>query len=305
MIKLRKITYLISGTLILLSLISIAVFRFNFGIDFTGGTIMEIEYAAERPSIDQIKTALKGFQVGDIKLQPTGDTAYILRFKDIDEDTHQKILSSLSFDSFKAEEKRFDSIGPVIGSELKRRALYAVGLAAIMIILYIAFAFRKVSALKTSQFKNLSSFKFGVIAVVALMHDVIIPTGIFSVLGQFKGVEIDSLFVTAILTILGFSVHDTIVVFDRIRENLLKNPSKNFEETVDKSVKETIIRSINTSFTVLLVLVALFIFGGETTKFFSLALILGIFFGTYSSIFLASPLLVSWLNFSNRRLAKN
>lgn len=302
MIKLRKITYLISGVLVLLSIISIAIFRFNFGIDFTGGTIMEIEYKAERPSIDQIKTALKGFQVGDIKLQPTGDTAYILRFRDIDEDTHQKIISALNFDSFKAEEKRFDSIGPVIGSELKQRALTAVLLAAIMIILYIAFAFRKVSALKTSQFKNLSSFKFGVIAVVALMHDVIIPTGIFSVLGQFKGVEIDSLFVTAILTILGFSVHDTIVVFDRIRENLLKNPSKNFEETVDKSVKETIIRSINTSFTVLLVLVALFIFGGETTKFFSLALILGVFFGTYSSIFLASPLLVSWLNFSNRKI---
>lgn len=302
MIKLRKITYLISGTLVLLSIISIAVFRFNFGIDFTGGTIMEIEYAAERPSIGQIKTALKGFQVGDIKLQPTGNTAYILRFKDIDEDTHQKIISALNFDSFKTEEKRFDSIGPVIGSELKERALTAVLLAAIMIILYIAFAFRKVSALKTSQFKNLSSFKFGVIAVVALMHDVIIPTGIFSVLGQFKGVEIDSLFVTAVLTILGFSVHDTIVVFDRIRENLLKNPSKNFEETVDKSVKETIVRSVNTSFTVLLVLVALFIFGGETTKFFSLALILGIFFGTYSSIFLASPLLVSWLNFSNRRI---
>lgn len=302
MIKYRKITYLISGILVLLSIISIAVFRFNFGIDFTGGTIMEIEYSTEKPSIDQIKTALKGFQVGDIKLQPTGDTAYILRFKDIDEDTHQKIFAVLNFDSFKAEEKRFDSIGPVIGSELKQRALMAVGLAAIMIILYIAFAFRKVSALKSSQFKNLSSFKFGVIAVVALMHDVIIPTGIFSILGQFKGVEIDSLFVTAILTILGFSVHDTIVVFDRIRENLIKNPSKNFEETVDKSVKETIVRSVNTSFTVLLVLAALFVFGGETTKFFSLALILGIFFGTYSSIFLASPLLVSWLNFSNRKI---
>ena len=166
-----------------------------------------------------------------------------------------------------------------------------------MIISYIGWAFRKVS-------RPISSWKYGIVAIVALLHDVLIPSGVFSALGYLKGVEIDALFVTALLTILGFSVHDTIVVFDRTRENLKKNPGANFEMTVDKSVRETIARSINTSLTVLFVLFALLFFGGETTRFFSLALIIGIFFGTYSSIFLASPLLVSWNNWSQKRKNK-
>lgn len=291
-----------SGTLVALSLAAIFGFGFNFGIDFTGGSLMEVEYKNARPNIGDLKEVLSGFKVGNIKLQPSGEKNYILRFKDTDEETHQNILKALSLNSgFELTEKRFDSIGPVIGNELKQRALIAVLLAAIMIIAYIAFAFRKVSSVKILKTKKLSSVKYGIIAVLALFHDITIPTGIFVFLGHFNGVEIDSLFVTAILTILGFSVHDTIVVFDRIRENLLKNSSEKFEDTVDKSIKETINRSINTSLTVLFVLFALFLFGGETTRYFALALILGIFFGTYSSIFLASPLLVSWLNFSNRK----
>lgn len=313
MVKYRKIAYFVSGTLVALSLAAIFGFGFNFGIDFTGGSLMEVEYKNTRPEILKIKEALSGFELGDIKLQPSGEKNYILRFKDTDEETHQNILKALALNnSYELTEERFDSIGPVIGSELKQRALIAVLLASIMIILYIAFAFRKVSSVKILNLsavrqgtKKLSSVKYGVIAVLALLHDITIPTGIFVFLGYYKGVEIDSLFVTAILTILGFSVHDTIVVFDRIRENLLKNSSEKFEDTVDKSIKETIARSINTSLTVLFVLFALFLFGGETTKYFALALILGIFFGTYSSIFLASPLLVSWLNFSNKKLTKN
>lgn len=312
MVKYRKITYFISGTLAALSLAAIFGFGFNFGIDFTGGSLMEVEYKNARPEILKIKEALSGFELGDIKLQPSGEKNYILRFKDTDEETHQNILKALALNnSYELMEERFDSIGPVIGSELKQRALIAVLLASIMIILYITFAFRKVSSVKILNLsavrqgtKKLSSIKYGIIAVIALLHDTIIPTGIFVFLGYFKGVEIDSLFVTAILTILGFSVHDTIVVFDRIRENLLKNSSGKFEDTVDKSIKETITRSINTSLTVLFVLFALFLFGGETTRYFALALILGIFFGTYSSIFLASPLLVSWLNFSNKKNKK-
>lgn len=300
MVKYRKFTYLFSGTLVLLSLLAIAVFRFNLGIDFTGGSILEVEYNT-RPSISQMKNVLSEFKVGDIKLQPTGDKSYILRFKTIDEETHQKMLKALSFSDYKAEERRFDSIGPTIGNELKSRALIAVLLASVMIIIYIAFAFRKVSASKAIRVQKLSSFKYGIVAVLALLHDITIPTGVFAALGRFKGIEIDSLYVSAILTILGFSVHDTIVVFDRIRENLLKNPAEKFENIVNKSIKETMTRSINTSLTVLFVLLALFIFGGETTRYFSLALILGIFFGTYSSIFLASPLLVTWRNFSQKR----
>jgi len=306
MVKYRKITYFISGALVALSLAAIFGFGFNFGIDFTGGSLMEIEYKNTRPNIIDIKDALSGFKVGDIKLQPSGEKNYILRFKDTDEETHQNILKALALNNaYELTEKRFDSIGPVIGNELKQRALIAVALAAIMIIIFITFAFRKVSSVKILKTKKLSSVKYGIIAVLALLHDITIPTGIFVFLGHFKGVEIDSLFVTAILTILGFSVHDTIVVFDRIRENLLKNSSEKFEDTVDKSIKETITRSINTSLTVLFVLFALFLFGGETTRYFALALILGIFFGVYSSIFLASPLLVSWLNFSNRKFEKN
>ena len=166
------------------------------------------------------------------------------------------------------------------------------------IILYIAFAFRRVS-------RPVSSWFYGFFAIVALFHDIFIPLGVFSLLGHFKGVEIDTLFVTAILTVLGFSVHDTIVVFDRIRENLnLSRAKESFEEIVGKSLTQTITRSINTSLTVLIVLVAVFFLGAESTKYFSLALIIGIIAGTYSSIFIASPLLVTWNNFREKRASK-
>jgi preprotein translocase subunit SecF len=314
MIKFRKITYLFSGILVLASITAIALWGFNLGIDFTGGSLLEVEFLGVRPRIEEIKNALQNFDIGEIKIQPAGEKEFIIRFKDIDEPTHQQILTSLGniglaapnesqFSTSTAtsteifsniKEKRFDSIGPTIGKELQKRALIAIVAVIGMIIFYIAWAFRKVS-------KPVSSWKYGVVAIIALLHDVLIPTGIFSILGNFKGVEIDALFATALLTILGFSVHDTIVVFDRTRENLKRHVGATFEETVDTSVKEVFVRSINTSFTILLVLFALFIFGGESTRFFSLALIIGIFLGTYSSIFLASPILVSWNNFSQKR----
>ena len=296
MIHFRKITYIISGFLVLLSISAIAIWGFNLGIDFKGGSLLEIEYSEARPDASQIKEALKDFQIGELRIQPTGDKGFLLRFKEIDETTHQRILTSLARPDL-PKEKRFDSVGPILGKELQKRALIAISLAVLMIISYIGWAFRKVS-------RPISSWKYGIVAIVALLHDVLIPSGVFSALGYLKGVEIDALFVTALLTILGFSVHDTIVVFDRVRENLKKNPGVNFEMTVDKSVRETIARSINTSLTVLFVLFALLFFGGETTRFFSLALIIGIFFGTYSSIFLASPLLVSWNNWSQKRKNK-
>ena len=191
-------------------------------------------------------------------------------------------------------ERRFDAIGPNIGAELRRRSLIALGLAIIGIVVYIALAFRHVS-------KPVSSWKYGVVAIIALVHDVTIPTGVFAVLGHFRGVEVDTLFINALLTILGFSVHDTIVVFDRIRENLRKLKSaEQFSATVNRSIRETFTRSINTSVTVLLVLGIVFFLGGETTRSFAFALILGIFFGTYSSIFIASPLLVLWNGWSKK-----
>jgi len=227
----------------------------------------------------------------------------LIRSKDLSEEEHQAILIALS-EPDKLTETRFDSIGPVIGKELAQKSWVAMALVLAMIIFYIAFAFRKVSGGLSGIGKGVSSFKYGLVAVIALVHDVAIPTGIFAILGRYFGAEIDILFVTALLTILGFSVHDTIVVFDRVRENLQKGIGENFENTVGLSVSQTITRSINTSLTVLLVLLALFFFGGETTKYFSLALIVGIIVGTYSSIFLASPLLVTIYNFQQRRQIK-
>ncbi|TSC73730.1 MAG: preprotein translocase subunit SecF, partial [Parcubacteria group bacterium Gr01-1014_44] len=188
------------------------------------------------------------------------------------------------------EEKRFNAIGPTIGEELKRKSLWAMAIVLIFIVLYIAWAFRQVS-------KPVQSWKYGVAAIVALLHDVSIPTGVFAVLGHFYNIEVDTLFVTALLTILGFSVHDTIVVFDRIRENLKKagrTTHVDFEQTIEQSIRDTMARSINTSLTVMIVMLTLYFFGGASTKYFSLAILIGVGFGTYSSIFIASALLVTW-----------
>ncbi|MBI2120896.1 MAG: protein translocase subunit SecF, partial [Parcubacteria group bacterium] len=182
-------------------------------------------------------------------------------------------------------EKRFTSIGPVIGHELRAKAWVSIMAVLLAIVLFVAFAFRKVSL-------PVSSSKYGLITIVALAHDIIVPTGALALLGYFSGVEADVLFVTAILTILGFSVHDTIVVFDRVRENLKLKVSENFSEVVGTSLRQTFVRSINTSLTVILVLAALLYFGPASTHNFSLILLIGIIAGTYSSVFLASPLLV-------------
>lgn len=281
----RKIWYIISGLLVISSLFSVFYFGLNFSIDFTGGSSLEIEYSQDRPEISLIQNKVAELELGNISIQPAGDKGAIIRLKNLNEDEHQVLLQSLSLTG-DFNEIRFDSIGPTIGSELKQKSWIAIVLVVIMIVLYITFVFRKAG-------RPVSSFKYGLMAVVALIHDMVIPIGVFAVLGKYLGVQIDILFVTAILTVFGFSVHDTIVVFDRVRENLRKNIGKDFEETVGLSVKQTIVRSINTSLTVIFVLVALFLFGGETIKYFSLVLIIGVFFGTYSSLFVASPLLVT------------
>ena len=281
----HKYIFLTISSLLVLASIVVSIFwGLKLGIDYTGGSLLEVEFKDKRPEVDEIKKVLESISLGGVIIQPAGERGLILRFKDVDENTHQALLQSLAG----SEEKRFDSIGPVIGRELKRKSVTALFLALSAIILYIAFAFRKVS-------KPVSSWKYGVVAIFALIHDIIIPIGVFSILGHFWGVEVDTLFITALLTILGFSVHDTIVVFDRIRENLqkLKSPEP-YTITVNRSVNETITRSINTSLTVLLVLLMVIFIGGDTTKFFALTLILGIIFGTYSSIFVAAPLLVIW-----------
>jgi len=288
-VKYRKIWFFISGFLVAASIICLILWQFNFAIDFTGGSLSEIEWIDRRPENAEIRDVLSAFQLGKVNVQPTGERGMILRFKDIDEDTHQKILSALKEKFGQLEERRFESIGPIIGSELKKKAIWSIFLSLVAILIFVAWAFRRVSF-------PIKSYRYGIIAVVALFHDVLIVMGVFSVLGRFYGVEVGVPFVAALLTVLGYSVNDSIVVFDRVRENLLsyKTGGEDFSKTVGQSLKQTITRSINTSLTTLLVLFAIFFFGGATIKFFILALILGIVLGTYSSLFIASPLLVAW-----------
>ncbi len=291
----RKIFYGLSIALIGAGIFSIIFWGLHFGIDFKGGSLIEVDFLNGRPEASAIKSKIAALNFGEAAVQPLAGNGAMIRMKDLDEASHQKVLEALKTLG-PLEEKRFDSVGPVIGEELKQRAYLAITVVLILIIIYIALAFRKVS-------RPVASWKYGVAAVIALFHDVFIPTGIFSILGHYFGVEIDLLFVTGLLTILGFSVHDTIVVFDRIRENLRKGMGKNFEETVNISINQTITRSINTSLTVFLALLAIYIFGGESVKYFALLLMLGIFFGTYSSIFVASSLLVSWEAWRQKRIA--
>lgn len=284
-IRHKFIFFTFSCFLVVGSIFAVAVWGLRPAIDFTGGSLLEIEFRDRRPPVEEVRRALEPLGLGTLTLQPAGEKGLLLRFKSIDESVHGEIVHKLGEGIL---EKRFDSIGPTIGKELWRRAWIALALAIAAIVLYIAWAFRKVS-------EPVSSWKYGVVAVAALLHDVLIPTGVFAVLGHFHGVEVDALFVTALLTVMGFSVHDTIVVFDRIRENLrMLTRAEPFEGVVNRSINETVVRSINTSFTVLLVLGAIMVWGGSTSVYFALALILGITFGTYSSIFIASPLLVVW-----------
>ena len=289
----RNIWFTFSGILVLASIIALATWGLRLGIDFTGGSLLEVSYQTERPSTQQIEESFQILGLENIKVQPSGETEYILRFEEVDESTHQSILGALQdiqiegIEENQITENRFESIGPVIGDELKSKAIKSIVIVLLFIIFYIAYAFRKIS-------KPVVSWKYGISAIIALTHDILIITGVFAVLGHFMRVEVDSLFVTALLTILGFSIHDTIVTFDRTRENLFKNNDKPFKEIVNISVNQTIVRSLNTSITTLFVLLAIYVFGGESIKNFVLALIMGVIIGTYSSIFVASPLLILW-----------
>lgn len=291
----RKLWLIIASTLVIASIVAIAIWGLKFGIDFTGGSLLEVEFNNNRPATSEVTSDLASFGVENVNAQPVGEGGMIFRFKSVDEAKHQEILKHLGEKFGEVEENRFESIGPTIGKELRKKAIYAIIVVLICIILYIAWAFRKVS-------KPVSSWKYGVIAVIALIHDVGIPIGLFAVLGRFMGIEVNSAFVAAILTILGYSVNDTIVVFDRVRENLIKagGDYENFDEIVNQSINQTFARSINTTLTTLLALIAIFFWGGETVKYFALTLIVGIGLGAYSSIFIASPLLVVWEKIKRR-----
>lgn len=286
-VKYRKLFFTISILLVLASLWAIFSYGLKLGTDFRGGTIMELEYATSTvPVATAISESLQSLNLGNVAIQPTGESGMILRLRHITEPEHQAVIAALQATGVFSE-TRYSTVGPALGAELARKGVVAVILVAILIILYIALVFRRVS-------RPVSSWKYGVVAVIALCHDVIIPIGVFAVLGKFYGVEVDALFLTALLTILGLSVNDTIVVFDRVRENLKHHGAANFVETVGNSIRQTFARSFNTSLTIIIVLLAIVWFGSESTRWFALALTIGMAVGTYSSIFLAAPLLIAW-----------
>ncbi|MCF7906360.1 protein translocase subunit SecF [Patescibacteria group bacterium] len=300
-IKKSKIWYLISGILCSISLLSIIFFGLKVSIDFTGGSLMEIRFSdiSDEINIISASSMKKYFDeniadeiTGEFTVQKVEDDYYMFKFQEVDEEKHQEILSKIreKLDP-NANEEAYQFIGSIIGNELKEKTYITIFLVISLIILYIAWAFRKVSY-------PVSSWKYGIGAIIALIHDVLIMMGVFSILGLLFNIQIDILFITAILTTLGYSVNDTIVIYDRIRENLKRTNDK-FDVLVNKSINENIKRSIYTSSTTLIVLLSIYFFGGTSVKNFVLALIIGVVVGTYSSIFIASPLLVSWN--SNRK----
>lgn len=278
--------FLISGLIILPGMVSLVLYGLNLGVDFTGGALLEYQF--EKPvSKEEIKQQILNNNIEVPSIVDSGKNTYIIRTKPINEKQIAKVREDLGKKFGKVVEVRLENVGPIIGGETTKNAVIALILASVMIVIYLTFAFRKVP-------KPTSSWRFGVTAVIALMHDALLLVGVFSILGHFWGVEVDVLFITALLTVIGFSVHDTIVVFDRIRENLPKFLSSKFNFVANISVTQTLARSLNTSLTVVLVLLALLLFGGETMKWFTVALLIGIISGTYSSIFNATALLDLW-----------
>ena len=293
-IKYKKIFVIISTVLVLLSIASVCVFGLNFGIDFKGGSLMEVEYKTARAEQSVVENAVKSLGIGEMIIQPMGDTGYSIKTRAITENERSTMLATLGTD---VTEKSFTSIGPSVGAELVRKSIICFILVSLGIIFWVAFSFRKVS-------KPVSSWRYGLIAIATLIHDILIPVGVFTVLSHLYGVEVDTLFVVAVLTVLGLSVSDTIVVFDRIRENIRIGHFKTFEETVGRSLDQVYTRSIATSSTVIIVLLCLVFFGPVSTKYFAMMLTAGMFFGTYSSIFLASPLLVMVNNLQGKKKEK-
>lgn len=276
--KYKFIFFIFSLLIILPGLYFLFTSGIKLGIDFTGGALLEYSFKKEIKG-DELK------QFGQVT--PSGQNSYIIRTQFLEQEKVNEITQNLREKYGEVEERRVEFVGPTIGAELQNKALIALGLASISIVLYIAYSFRKVP-------KPASSLRFGITAIFALLHDVLLVVGVFAILGHFWGVEVDTLFVTALLTIIGFSVHDTIVVFDRIRENLIRNMGRKFTDVVNISIVQTLARSLNTSLTVVFVLLALLLFGGETVKWFVVALLIGIISGTYSSIFNATALLTWW-----------
>ena len=295
-----KYFFILPGLLSLAAVIALGLWGLRPGIDLAGGSLLQVTYQDNRPPVQQVQKITEPLELGEVRVQPADQSSYILRTLALAEDEHNQLTAVLG-GLGSMQEDQFTTIGPTIGAELLQKAWIAIVLVVLCTIIFIAWAFRGVS-------KPVQSWKYGIVAIVTLLHDILVPAGLFAVLGRFVGAEVDALFIVALLTILGISINDTIVVFDRIRENLRINEDKGkreeFEEVVGRSITQTIARSINTSLTVVIVLAALYFLGPVVTKNFALTLIVGMIAGTYSSIFLASPLLVAWQKWSASRAKK-
>ena len=282
--KAQRILFILSFVAMGASAFALGLFGLNLGIDFTGGSLLEIEYEKERPTTESIRESLQGLDLGSLSVQHTGEKGALVRMKDIPESVHQQVLSLLG-DGI--SELRFESIGPTIGKELREKTLLLAGLAMAVVILYIAFAFRRTA-------ERVYPWHWSGAAMVASLHDILLPLGVFAVLGEYAGVQVTIPVVVALLTVVGYSINDTVVVFDRIRENIFKHVGFNFQDTVKQALRQTWFRSLSTSLTTLAVLLSMYLFGGSTLKDFAFMLMVGIVAGTFSSLFVAPSLLLVW-----------
>lgn len=294
----RKFFYIFSVVIIAVSVFALAGWGLKPSIDFKGGALFEVTYPDGRPEKSVVEKTLQPLEVA-ASVRPAGEKGFLIRMKDLTETERASVRDAVSFKQTKRiVEERFDSIGPVLGREAAGKSFVAIGLVLFCILGFITLAFRKVS-------EPVASWKYGILVIVGLVHDIIIPAGVFAYLGHFAGVEADTLFVTALLVIMGYSVHDKIVVFDRVRENLRVSRElrdrKDFTTIVGESIMQTFTRSINTSLTTALALIVLYFIGPSVTQYFSLALLIGIVAGTYSSIFIGSPLLVTVERLQNKK----
>lgn len=295
-IKYKKIWLITSLAMVILSIAALVTWGLRLGLDFTGGSLLEVKFSAGQPTVAEVQNSLSKVGVSSLVVQPTSAESVILRFQETSQEKHLAVVEALGkLDQAKngLTEIRFESIGASIGEELRSKSFGVMIIVLIIIILYISLAFNKVS-------KPVSSWKYGLVAIVSLFHDILITVGIFAILGHYLGVEVNTSFIVALLTVLGYSVHDTIVVFDRTRENLPKS-NLSFADTVNAGLNQTFVRSLTTTFTTLLTLLAVLLFGGSSIRDFVLALMVGIFCGAYSSLFVASPLIVYIEQWQRRR----
>lgn len=289
----KKIFIGVSAFFVLLSLGALLYFGLPLGIEFKGGSQMQFSYSETRPEINLIKENINKINIGETSVQPTAEKSVVVKSRDLSQEERVHLNEALNRSAAGTEES-FTNIGPSVGAELKRKAIISIILVLITIICFVAYAFRNVS-------KPVSSWKYGFAVIIALIHDIIIPTGVFSIIAHYSGAEVDTLFIVALLTTLALSIADTIVVFDRIRENIGTKNNKQFSQIVGESLSQTFVRSINTSAMVLIMVVSLAVFGPASTRLFAIILAIGMFFGTYSSIFLASPLLVLFEQLQKKR----